>query len=120
MPGAYELAVERREGSDDPWTIVKNLGHFELQPGDPAYLGQIDVKPSAAVSEVSISGTAALGRELSVRTSGLAPADATLAYRWLRDGAPIPGAVGATYRPVPSAPPTGRCSPTPGGRSRSR
>lgn len=46
----------------------------------------------------TISGTGQLGIPLNASTSGW-PSGATLNWRWLRNGSPIPGATGASYIP---------------------
>ena len=52
----------------------------------------------------AIAGTARVGEALTASTSGVTDADgldnATFAYQWLRGGADIPGATGATYAVV--------------------
>lgn len=45
-----------------------------------------------------ISGTATAGSTLKVSTGTWSQETPTLGYQWLRSGAPIPGATGATYR----------------------
>ncbi|RIJ56038.1 hypothetical protein DZG03_12460, partial [Clavibacter phaseoli] len=44
-----------------------------------------------------VGGIAAVGRELTARPGSWRPAPVTLSYRWLRDGATIPGAIGDRY-----------------------
>jgi len=46
----------------------------------------------------SIGGTPALGQRLTCRPGTPAGASAGLAYAWLRDLIPIPGAIGSTYQ----------------------
>ncbi|MEO5851218.1 MAG: N-acetylmuramoyl-L-alanine amidase [Nocardioides sp.] len=48
-----------------------------------------------------VSGSAVLGQALTVTPGVFQPADSVAAYTWLRDGAAVPGAVGATYSTVP-------------------
>ena len=59
-------------------------------------------RPSASAAPVntappSISGTAEYDATLTAQPGTWTPAPASYAYRWLRDGAPIPDAVEATY-----------------------
>jgi hypothetical protein len=44
-----------------------------------------------------VSGTARVGGVLAVAPGAWGPAPVDLAYQWLRSGAVIPGATGATY-----------------------
>jgi 5'-nucleotidase len=46
----------------------------------------------------SISGTAVYGQVLSAVVDPWGPAPVALSYQWLRNGEPIPGATGTTYR----------------------
>jgi surface antigen len=46
----------------------------------------------------AVLGKRKLGETLTVRPGTFTPVDAVPAYQWLRDGVPIPGAVGPTYR----------------------
>jgi surface antigen len=45
-----------------------------------------------------VSGSAKPGQTLTVDPGAYRPADATVTVQWLRDGQPIPGATGTTYR----------------------
>ena len=59
---------------------------------------------TAAAGAPTISGTPQVGEELTASTSGISDADglddASFAYQWMRAGADIGGATGATYTPV--------------------
>ena len=48
-----------------------------------------------------VSGSAVLGQALTVTPGVFQPADSIAVCTWLRDGAAVPGAVGATYTTVP-------------------
>jgi hypothetical protein len=63
-----------------------------VQAGEPAPV--INVAPPA------ISGTPVYKGSLSASPGTWDPAEATYAFRWLRDGTPIAGATAATYHPV--------------------
>jgi hypothetical protein len=52
--------------------------------------------PDALTGTVTITGTAKVGETLTADITALA-GTGTVAYRWLRDGAVIPGATAATY-----------------------
>ena len=59
---------------------------------------------TAAAGAPTISGTPQVGEALTASTSGISDADgldtASFAYQWIRAGADIGGATGATYTPV--------------------
>ncbi len=61
-------------------------------PFGPVVIGQIVASTPSAVS-----GWRRVGHELTVVPGDVVPADATVAYQWLRDGAPVGGATTATY-----------------------
>ncbi|MGC3953201.1 MAG: Ig-like domain-containing protein [Propionicimonas sp.] len=46
----------------------------------------------------TVSGTAKVGKTLKVKAGSWAPAKVTLAYQWLRDGAPIAKATKSSYK----------------------
>lgn len=54
-------------------------------------------KQIAAPAKVAIGGTARIGQTLTASPGTWTPADVTLRYQWLRDGAFIRGATGRTY-----------------------
>ncbi|MFJ6651605.1 S8 family serine peptidase [Microbacterium sp. NPDC091313] len=56
--------------------------------------------PPAATTAPSISGDPRVGKTLTADPGVWDPADVTIAYQWLRDGQPIEGATGQTYRVV--------------------
>ena len=79
-----------------------DAGHAESLTS--AATGPVEAVPRAnmpAQGRPEIRGKARVGETLTASTSGITDADgldnATFAYRWLRDGADIPGATGATY-----------------------
>jgi hypothetical protein len=57
-------------------------------------------QPTVVAGTVTISGTAAVGSTLTANPGTWSPADAPLAYQWLRGGAAIAGATTSTYSPV--------------------
>ncbi len=62
-----------------------------------------DVGPVVAgivhpTTPATMTGTPELGQVLTVTPGGYDQPDATVGYQWLRDGAPIAGATGATYQ----------------------
>ncbi|WP_370247787.1 CHAP domain-containing protein [Nocardioides sp.] len=61
----------------------------------PVVQGVVEV-----VTPFSMAGEALLGSALGVTDGAVSPSDATLTYTWLRDGAEIPGATEAGYRPT--------------------
>lgn len=50
------------------------------------------------VGSVSVTGSARVAGTLTVTSKGWSPSSATLTYRWNRNGAPIKGATGTTYK----------------------
>ncbi len=70
------------------------------QLSEPATVS-ITVTPGTITSPVpTVSGTARVGRVLAAGTSTWGPGAVTKAYRWLRNGKPITGAIGSSYRLV--------------------
>lgn len=59
----------------------------------PVALGTIKARRKPA-----LSGTVKPGQTLTVDPGAYRPVDATVAVQWLRNGVPVPGAVGTTYR----------------------
>ncbi|WP_456787322.1 hypothetical protein [Cellulomonas sp. P5_C5] len=53
--------------------------------------------PVQNVGAPTVSGVAQVGRTLTASAGTWSPADATVSFQWLRDGAVVPGAVGASY-----------------------
>jgi subtilisin family serine protease len=51
-----------------------------------------------AVTPPTIKGSAKVGKTLTAKPGRWNPADVTLSYQWLRDGAPIEGAASQTYK----------------------
>ena len=97
---------------EKPFTNVSRLplgpdGRLDVfhpaQTGSPLGLQHFElVAPSggaAPAGAIRLAGTAAQGEVLTVDASGLGGPDGPggLAYVWLRDGAPIPGARGPVY-----------------------
>jgi hypothetical protein len=67
------------------------------------------VTPSVAAATDPVStqppvvdGTAAVGQVLRSGRGGWEPSDVTVTFQWLRDGTPIPGAIGRGYRVDPA------------------
>lgn len=84
-------------GVETLWYSVRD----ELyQESEPATL-TITVQPGTISSPTpTLGGTARVGRVLTAGTSTWGPGAVTKSYRWLRNGAPITGATGASYRLV--------------------
>lgn len=58
-------------------------------------------EPLAATSAATVTGTAKVGKVVSVTDPTWNTEDVTHAYQWLRDGAPIAGATAKTYTLAP-------------------
>jgi hypothetical protein len=93
-------------------TVVGDLGSTIAVRVTASKPGAVSaVATSAAVGPVtaasvdnvvapSVSGTPEVGKELTADGGTWDPADATLAYQWLRDGVPLAGATAPAYTPV--------------------
>lgn len=53
---------------------------------------------AVAAATPTISGTAVVGKTLTAKPGVWTPSDVSFTYAWKRNGVPIPGAVGASYR----------------------
>jgi hypothetical protein len=62
------------------------------------YTCDVPAPPPVVAGTVKISGKAVVGKKLSAVVTGWTPAGVTFSYQWLRKGAPIAGATGATYK----------------------
>jgi hypothetical protein len=62
--------------------------------------GAVDPAPPVNQVAPSVSGTPQVGAVLTAVPGTWSPTPTSYAYTWLRDGAAIPGAHAATYRPV--------------------
>lgn len=71
----------------------------EVEPGD-AVTADAVLAPTSVVrlSTPGVAGTWTIGRTLAVRGARFYPASAAVSYQWLRDGRPVAGANGPTYR----------------------
>nr|WP_301539801.1 CHAP domain-containing protein [Nocardioides sp. zg-DK7169] len=65
-------------------------------PTAPVLAGTIEITSPYAVAGL-VRDQVQVGRRLEVVPGTVVPADAKVAYTWLRDGAPIPGATGPSY-----------------------
>ncbi|WP_281974239.1 DUF7619 domain-containing protein [Microbacterium terricola] len=104
--GAYELwKTATASGSD---TFAGSIGHvygFSVTARD--FAGNTSLLPPTPHATTSVqtlsgptptvAGSASVGSTLTA-TAGVWTTGATLAYQWLRDGAPIAGATKATYK----------------------
>ena len=64
----------------------------------PRTIAEQPVQPVEVVVAPTVEGRAVVGEELVVDTGTSDPVDATRAVQWLRDGAPLSGAIGERYR----------------------
>lgn len=79
---------------------TRYLGVVQYGDSDVQTVLTVDSGEAApvVVEAPTVSGTAKVGRTLTATPGTWDPADVTTAYQWLRDGQPIDGATGATYR----------------------
>jgi hypothetical protein len=66
-------------------------------------VGPVTAAPPPPVLAVTagaptVTGKAVVGKKLTAHAGSWAPAGVTLAYQWLRNGTPIAGATGSTYK----------------------
>jgi len=61
-------------------------------PTEPVRAGHIRIG-----DPFRVGGVLRHGRTLSITPGAVTPSNARVAYQWLRDGVPVPGAVGMTY-----------------------
>jgi len=105
-PGSRALSV----GNVDMTVQTKNdftVGAFYPSQiacavvGDNVSLGSVNVEsvPTIGISGAKVSGAVKVGEKLTAAAT-IDPADAALAYQWLRDGVAISGATAAGYTPV--------------------
>ena len=84
--------ADRRRLSNSPSATIPGPSDDAAEPN------------TAATGAPTISGTPQVGEELTASTSGISDADglddASFGYQWIRAGADIGGATGATYTPV--------------------
>jgi bacillolysin len=57
-----------------------------------------DVAPKVIAGAPTISGKAVVGKKLTAKSGTWTPTGVTFTYQWLRNGAPIAGATGSTYK----------------------
>ncbi|MDR2453066.1 MAG: FG-GAP-like repeat-containing protein [Bifidobacteriaceae bacterium] len=67
-------------------------------PSTLSYEVKVFTVAQVSIGSASFSGSAAVDRDMTATATGVTPADAALAYQWLRNGDPISGATAATYR----------------------
>ena len=99
---SFGLTNDARGG---PRTV--DLGVVANAPGsDGTDIGNVEVAASAVAPVVNnaapaVSGDPRVGSSLSTTGGTWTPSDVTLGYQWLRDGAPIDGAMSSTYDVAP-------------------
>ena len=76
------------------------MAYLEAADGTPGPVSlpvQVELVAPVNLTSPSLSGTATKGQTLSCDPGTWDPASPGIAYEWLRDGAPIASAAGATY-----------------------
>lgn len=77
--------------------VIRGEGYKEaLSPAVSA--GKVLEDTITVTKPFAVAGRPRYGDTLTVTPGTFTPADATVSYQWLRDGAPIPGATAASYR----------------------
>ena len=77
--------------------VAKQAGYANMV--SPGYtIGQVLAGVIEPTKAGSVVGTPKYGQVLSVVPPTLSPGGTTVAYQWVRDGVPIAGATGTTYR----------------------
>jgi surface antigen len=77
--------------------VVRGEGFKEgLSPAISA--GQVLQDEISVLTPFGVTGRPRYGETLQVAPGTFSPADATVSYQWLRDGVPIAGATGPSYR----------------------
>ena len=79
---------------------TRYFGVVQYGDSDVRTVLTVDSGPAAPVATEApkITGSAKVGKTLKAHPGTWEPADVTLTYQWLRDGAPIEGATGQTYQ----------------------
>ncbi|KQR91674.1 MAG: S8 family serine peptidase [Microbacterium ginsengisoli] len=94
QPATYTLSWSGLDASTRYFGIVRY--------GDSAATTVLTVDSGAAApvatAPPTVTGTPKVGSTLTATGGTWNPADVTLAYQWLRDGSPIDGATGTTYK----------------------
>lgn len=91
--------TEAQEGARITVTVTGTRPGHTSATATSAEVGPVAAAPLPPVvaGTPSITGTPTAGRTLTADPGTWAPADVTLSYQWLADGAPIPAATGATF-----------------------
>ncbi|MFJ9313990.1 CHAP domain-containing protein [Pimelobacter simplex] len=77
--------------------VAKQAGYANMV--SPGYdVGQVLAGVIQPTTPAAVAGRPALGQVLTVTPATLTPTGTTVGYQWVRDGVPIPGATGTTYR----------------------
>lgn len=82
-------------------TIAKGAG-FKDTGSKSAATAPVYAAAASVDRPFQVVGTPKVGQTVQVQGGAIRPVDATVAHQWLRDGAPIPGATGPSYRLTPS------------------
>jgi len=71
---------------------------YTVDPGSYTFKGGISTLSQDVAPQ--ITGTAQVGQKLTADAGSWTPEPSTVAYQWLRNGNPIPGATGSSYQLV--------------------
>jgi hypothetical protein len=94
-----DLGLQAGEG----WSSAEGDVHIVVTANDSSdatltvWTGEADV---VEIGSLSLSGTPAVGTEVTASVTGVTPSSAILTYQWYRGTTAISGATAATYSPV--------------------
>ncbi|TWG95151.1 surface antigen [Nocardioides sp. J9] len=103
LPDAAEQALPLTRdllGKEISVVAVARLGGYTAASAPQVVAGKVVIGAIELTRPFAVLGKRKVGETLTVRPGTFEPADAVPTYQWLRDGIPIKGAVGETYRLV--------------------
>jgi surface antigen len=93
-----KLAPEQR-GKRISVRITARKDGYRSSPVRSERTAQVAAGRFEITSSFTVTGHPRLGGRLSLEPGRFSPADASMTYTWLRNGRPVPGAVGSSYVP---------------------
>lgn len=94
------------DGRELTWRGNQAISFVDYKPALPNYNDYVPSSPTPPATDKKlaktpvpkISGTAKVGKTLTVKPSTWKPSGTKLSYKWLRNGEPVNGATGKTYK----------------------